>query len=1038
MPSPQPRPADRHVLLGLLAVSLGVITDEQLLAAMAVWVADKARPLDAVLAEQQALTPERQKLLHALVEEHLRQHGGDPQQSLASLSAVASVKQQLAKIADAEVEASLENVTVAYAPAEGAATVSLPAGAAALSVGAPTGPGERFRILRPHAKGGLGQVYVAEDQELHREVALKEIQDRHAADPESRSRFLVEAEITGALEHPGIVPVYGLGQYADGRPFYAMRLIRGGSLKEAIEAFHQADRPGRDPGERSLELRKLLGRFIDVCEAIQYAHDRGVLHRDLKPGNIMLGKYGETLVVDWGLAKPLGRAEAAAGGAPSGGLPTGESPTGEPPIRPASLSGTIESVAGAAVGTPAYMSPEQAEGHMETLGPATDVYSLGATLYCLLTGRPPVERAAKGQPQREYLAGVLGQVKRGEFPRPRAVKPEIDRPLEAICLKAMALRQGDRYAAPRGLAGDLEHWLAGEPVSAWPEPWYVRARRWLGRHRTLVTGTAAALVVGLVSLATATVLLADANETIRRANKDLSDANATILQKNAEVQAEAAEKERQRKLAVENEKLAVAAHKKSEERLDQAVETLKLFANDVRTYCEDAMVPVASKQKLFEEVLRNIEALAAADRDAEFNEDKIRARIFLYETVALTQMEVSRSAEAGPVLTKALKLADDWLAAKPGDPGALGRRAAVLHLLGEIHRRNLNDQDAVKYFTEALDIRKQLLGNAKVERFTPGKTRMDLADTLEALERWDEAIRLRREAHAAVLKHIKDHQGRDDDVVFVLDGLNWCYQKAAMKTDDYATKKAYLDQADATSAALAKLRPTGRVALERWVKNLDLHALTEYRQGDRKAAAGDAAAAKEHYAAARALLTQRAQVSKRLATSQELLTQRDRLGDALYDLARIERKFGQNQQADDHFKHCLALREELLRDYPGHPATVSFRLDRVLALAQLGRHAEAAADADIMRIKILAKTYSYGLARVYAVCATAVEAGRKGAPLTDADKALQQDYRKRSLECLEEAVGQGFDDWEALRFEPDLAAVRDEARFQKILAKEKK
>ncbi len=137
-------------------------------------------------------------------------------------------------------------------------------------------------------------------------MALKEIQDRYADDRNSRSRFVLEAEITGGLEHPGIVPVYGLGQYADGRPFYAMRFIRGDSLQDAIRRFHEADVAGRDPGERSLSLRQLLGRFVDVCNAIDYAHSRGVLHRDLKPGNVMLGKYGETLVVDWGLAKPLG------------------------------------------------------------------------------------------------------------------------------------------------------------------------------------------------------------------------------------------------------------------------------------------------------------------------------------------------------------------------------------------------------------------------------------------------------------------------------------------------------------------------------------------------------------------------------------------------------------------------------------------------------------------------------------------------------------------------------------------------------------
>ena len=113
--------------------------------------------------------------------------------------------------------------------------------------------------MRPHAKGDLGEVFVAQDMELHREVALKEIQSRFADHPDSRSRFVLEAEITGGLEHPGIVPVYGLGQYADGRPFYAMRFVRGDSLAEAIARFHKADAPSRDPGERTLELRKLPG-----------------------------------------------------------------------------------------------------------------------------------------------------------------------------------------------------------------------------------------------------------------------------------------------------------------------------------------------------------------------------------------------------------------------------------------------------------------------------------------------------------------------------------------------------------------------------------------------------------------------------------------------------------------------------------------------------------------------------------------------------------------------------------------------------------
>jgi tetratricopeptide (TPR) repeat protein len=461
----QPIP-DRNLLFGILALQADLISRDDLIGAMSAWAVHKATPLGQILREQGALSAEGHAVVETLVRLSLERHGGDAEQSLAALSALGSARQELEQIADADVQASLAHVSAAAAAEQ------------ATTVGRPTSARQRFRILRPHAKGGLGEVFVARDEELHREVALKEIQEKHAGDSDSRARFLLEAEITGGLEHPGIVPVYGLGAYPDGRPYYAMRFIRGDSLKDAIERFHRADVPGRDVGERTLALRELLGRFIDVCNAIAYAHSRGILHRDLKPGNVMLGRYGETLVVDWGLAKAVGRPEGASG-------------TEEGTLRPTAASDSAPTQLGSALGTPAYMSPEQAAGRLDLLGPASDVYGLGATLYCLLTGRAPFTRADTG--------AVLQKVQRGEFAPPRQVKGNVPAALEAVCLKAMALRPGGRYESPRALADDLEHWLADEPVRAWREPWRLRAGRWARRHRPLVAAAAAGVLVAVLA-----------------------------------------------------------------------------------------------------------------------------------------------------------------------------------------------------------------------------------------------------------------------------------------------------------------------------------------------------------------------------------------------------------------------------------------------------------------------------------------------------------------------------------------------------------
>jgi tRNA A-37 threonylcarbamoyl transferase component Bud32 len=330
--------------------------------------------------------------------------------------------------------------------------------------------------LRYHAEGGLGIVYAAEDRLLKRNMAIKFIQDRVAEDPDSRARFQLEAEVTSRLEHPGVVPVHGLGETADGRLFYAMRFIHGETLDTAIDQFHHCQDGPVIGGDRDVQFRELLGRFVAVCKTIAYAHNRGIVHRDIKPANIMLGRYGQTIVVDWGLALPVGRRGVF-------------KESDERTLMPSSGSESNR----VAAGTPAFMSPEQAAGSLD-LSPASDIYSLGATLYRILTGDAPF-----------HGNDVLNRVTRGEFQPPRVANREVSRALEAICLKAMSLRPQDRYPTALELAKDVENYLADVPVTAYSEPLTRKLARWARRHRNWAQG-----VLGVFVLMTVAGVLAAA------------------------------------------------------------------------------------------------------------------------------------------------------------------------------------------------------------------------------------------------------------------------------------------------------------------------------------------------------------------------------------------------------------------------------------------------------------------------------------------------------------------------------------------------
>jgi tetratricopeptide (TPR) repeat protein/tRNA A-37 threonylcarbamoyl transferase component Bud32 len=327
----------------------------------------------------------------------------------------------------------------------------------------------RFAELTLYRRGGLGALYRARDEDLHRDVVLKFIHEKYRADEEVLAQFRVEAEVTGRLDHPGVVPVYGIGQDWNGQPFYVMRMIHGCELRQAIHEYHEAGGPANRSRDARRRLFALLEHLASACNTVAYAHDVGIVHCDLKPANIMIGKYGETLVLDWGLATSFERTSTFVR-------------ANEPSIRPRSADSSQSGNRGGTIG---YISPEQLAS-TGCVMPTSDVYSLGATLYEVLCGRAPFN---SDNPD------VVEQIRRGEYRRPREVSRHVPRRLEAIAMKAMSLAPADRYRTAKLLAADLKNWMHDDEVQAAPDNLVRRASRLARRHRSIAVAVFISLLV---------------------------------------------------------------------------------------------------------------------------------------------------------------------------------------------------------------------------------------------------------------------------------------------------------------------------------------------------------------------------------------------------------------------------------------------------------------------------------------------------------------------------------------------------------------
>jgi eukaryotic-like serine/threonine-protein kinase len=315
--------------------------------------------------------------------------------------------------------------------------------------------GTRYRLLERIARGGMGVVYAAEDEKLERRVALK-VLDVPGTDGDLANRLMREARVLARLEHPGVVPVHDVGTLADGRVFYTMKFVEGQRLDKFIE------------GVESVQDRLRL--FLRICEAVAFAHARGVLHRDLKPANVMVGPFGEVLVMDWGLAKIL-RSENQSTNRAADPEATVLEKTMQPGKESDSTKSSVITGHGTVMGTPGYMSPEQARGDVELLDARSDIFSLGALLRFILTQKTP--------------AGFT---------------PRLDRSLEAICAKATAEQRDSRYSAVQELGQDVSRYLDGLAVGAHRESILEKAARFYRRYRFFILLILAYLVMRVILL----------------------------------------------------------------------------------------------------------------------------------------------------------------------------------------------------------------------------------------------------------------------------------------------------------------------------------------------------------------------------------------------------------------------------------------------------------------------------------------------------------------------------------------------------------
>ena len=579
-------------------------------------------------------------------------------------------------------------------------------GGAGAAAGVQGGPRRsRYELLGVLARGGMGTVLRVRDRDLGRELAMKVASEE---EPGRVRRLLTEARVTGQLDHPGIIPVHEVGRDVAGRLYFTMPLVEGSDLRRILGSGGADWTPARR-----------VGVLLKVCEAVAYAHSRGTIHRDLKPANVMVGRFGEVYVMDWGLARRLGRRED----------PTGSA------LMEAELGESPATATGQVLGTPAYMSPEQARGERDALGPATDVYSAGALLYELLSGRTPFvepgERVSSAEVHRRVLAGP---------PRPLAeLAPAAPAELVAVCERAMARRISDRYPGMRALVHDLESWLEGRVVAAYATGPVAELAKWVQRNRALAAASAAAVLALVAGLTLSALLYAGARREAETARRELLTSERVLGFLSGMFATQEPDRARGEQVTVRE----VLAQEVSRLESELAGEP------EVRARLLQAMGGLYRSLGLYPEAEPLLEEALGLLGNAAFGTSA--GRLAASRELALLYRDVGRPGDALELCRAALEAESPTLGGE--HPEVLRARAVLANLLA----RNARPREAEDLFRRVLAAQRRTLGR---DHEHGRETLHNLAHLLLGRGRYAEAEGLLREVVAAQERSVGgDHPG---------------------------------------------------------------------------------------------------------------------------------------------------------------------------------------------------------------------------------------------------------------------------------------